>query len=169
MEMTVSGNMSHFTYQNQRRGEGDLYANGFKRSEPLSMDASTRNIQASDSMPANPYNSDEISDEAWQTFVKATQGFDPMAADATQKQLFEDREFVNTMSSALSLLDWGKRAEVLKNNIVLPQSGASEIPDAQKRFIAHQMEMMVDAQVKILDNFGFLAQNGGAVSIDLVA
>jgi hypothetical protein len=29
--------------------------------------------------------------------------------------------------------------------------------------------MMVASQMKIFDNFSFLAQNGGAVSIDLVA
>ena len=170
MEMTVTNSTTNFSYQNQRRSADMMHSNGAKRSDTLSLDAASNLQQSGEgSMPANPYNIDQVSDEAWQTYVKATKGFEPMAVDATQKLLFEEKEFVNTMTDAFSLLDWAKRADVLKNNIILPQSNASDIPDTQKRMIADQMKLMINAQTRILDHFGYLAQNGGDLSIDLVA
>lgn len=170
MEMTVTNSTTNFSYQNQRRSADMMHSNGAKRSDNLSLDAASNLLQNGEgSMPANPYNIDQVSDEAWQTYVKATKGFEPMAVDATQKLLFEEEEFVNSMTDAFSLLDWAKRADVLKNNIILPQSNASDIPDTQKRMIADQMKLMINAQTRILDHFGYLAQNGGDISIDLVA
>jgi len=171
MEMSITNTVSDFSYQNPRRSLTDtMNPNGFKRSDVLSLDAASNLHEAGDeAMPTNPYSIDQVSDEAWQTYVKATKGFEPMAVDATQKLLFEDEAFVNTMSNAFTLLDWSKRAEVLKNNINLPQSSATDIPDTQKRMIADQMKLMINAQTRILDNFSFLAQNGGPVSLNLVA
>lgn len=170
MEMTVTNSTTNFSYQNQRRTGDMMHSNGAKRGDNLSLDAASNLQQNGEgSMPANPYNIDQVSDEAWQTYVKATKGFEPMAVDATQKLLFEEEEFVNSMTDAFSLLDWAKRADVLKNNIILPQSNASDIPDTQKRMIADQMKLMINAQTRILDHFGYLAQNGGDISIDLVA
>ena len=170
MEMNTISTVSDFTYQNHRRNTEPMNPNGFKRSDVLSLDAASNMHEGSDgTIPANPYSIDQVSDEAWQTYVKATKGFEPMAVDATQKLLFEEEAFVNTMRDAFSLLDWSNRAEVLKNNIILPQSGSTDIPETQKRMIADQMKLMINAQTRILDNFSFLAQNGGPVSLNLVA
>ena len=170
MEMSMINTVSDFTYQNQRRGTDIMNPNGFKRGDILSLDAASNlHGNGEETVPTNPYSIDEVSDEAWQTYVKATKGFDPMAVNATKKLLFEGDEFINTMSNAFSLLDWSKRAEVLKNNIILPQSSANDIPETQKRMIADQMKLMINAQTRILDNFSFLAQNGGPITLNLVA
>lgn len=167
MEMSAINTVSDFSYQNQRRMEMSD-PNGFKRSDTLSLDAASQS-EGGEQIPDNPYSIDQVSDEAWQTYVKATKGFEPIAVDAAQKLLFEEEEFVNTMRDAMSLLDWSKRADVLKEHIILPQSSSTDIPETQKRMIADQMKMMVSAQVQILDNFSFLAQNGGPISLNLVA
>jgi hypothetical protein len=170
MEMSMINTVSDFSYQNQRRNTEMANPNGFKRSDTLSLDAASNLHESADeAIPANPYSIDQVSDEAWQTYVKATKGFEPMATEATQKLLFEEEMFVNTMSDALSLLDWSKRADALKENIILPQSNATDIPETQKRMIADQMKLMINAQTKILDNFSFLAQNGGPITLNLVA
>ncbi len=170
MELSMINTVSDFSYQNQRRNPESLNPNGFKNSGNLSLDAASNLHESGESsMPNNPYSIDQVSDEAWQTYVKATKGFEPMAVDATQKLLFEEEEFVNTMTDALSLLDWSKRADVLRENIILPQSSATEIPESQKRMIADQMKLMISAQSRILDNFSFLAQSGGPISLNLVA
>lgn len=170
MAMSMINGVSDFTYQQDRRQAATANPNGFKSSETLSLDAaSNMPEEGGEEIPANPYSIDQVSDEAWQTYVKATKGFEPAAVQATQKLLFEEEEFVNTMRDALSLLDWSKRAEALKDNIILPQSSSTDIPETQKRMIADQMKLMINAQTRILDNFSFLAQNGGPITLNLVA
>lgn len=145
-------------------------SNGFKNGRNISMDAAVDISESSaDNTLRNPYNIDQVSDEAWGTFVKATKGYPQIAVESTQKLLFENSEFSNSITNAMTLLDWSKRADVIKENIALPLSTSSEISESQKKIIADQLKMLIDAQQQILGNFGYLAKNGGFQSIDLVA
>ena len=147
---------------------------------PLRMHTPSEGAVSSESTPAgktdlsyyigNPYEDAYVSDEVWEIFVKAAEGFDTSAMESAQQRLF-DEESGNeySMNSALSLLDWSKRAEAIKDNILLPQSSAVNIPENQKRMIADQMKAMLGAQLEILDRFQYFTQNGGIVSLDLVA
>jgi len=170
MEMSSLNSTTQFGFQYPSRAQDPLLANGFKQSNNISLDAATRaSSGGGEGIPANPYNMDQVSDEAWITFVKASKGFDETAVRQTQQLLFENKEYVNTMTDAFSLLDWSKRSDVIRENIILPESSSSNIPDTKKRMIADQMKMMVSSQVQILGNFSFLAQNGGQLSLNLVA
>ncbi len=122
------------------------------------------------SIVENPYDTAVVDDMVWEVFTKASEGFDTAAVDAVQYRLFEERPKEGyTLSSAMSLMEWSERAEALKNNILLPQSSATDIPETQKRMIAEQMSTMLRSQTAILDRFSYFAQNGGAISLDLVA
>ncbi|MDQ1341360.1 MAG: hypothetical protein QG567_2518 [Campylobacterota bacterium] len=143
--------------------------NGFKNSGNVSTDVAELSIADSVNGVRNPYSTDKVSDEAWNTFIKATKSYPQIAVDSTQKLLFENSEFSNSNTSAISLLDWANRADVIKENIALPQSTSVDISESKKRVIADQMKMLISSQNQILDNFSYFAKNGGSVSLNLVA
>ena len=115
----------------------------------------------------NPYDNNLISDEVWHKFEVASNEYDYTEKASVQELLF-DEKFVNSTTTPLTLLDWSSRADVIKNNIYVPNINTSDDSETQKITIANEIKQAISNQIEILDNFKFLLNNEFK-SINLVA
>jgi len=131
-------------------------------SKPVNNLKTEENIQED----KNPYK-DFVDDKTWRVFLEASNGFDERAVDDVKKVLFENKNFSH--STAMSLLDWATRADVVSNNISIPEINSTDITEFKKSIIANQLQQIVQAKKTILENFSLMAKEGATTPLDMVA
>ena len=131
-------------------------------SKPVNNLKTKENIQED----KNPYK-DFVDDKTWRVFLEASNGFDERAVDDVKKVLFENKNFSHT--TAMSLLDWATRADVVASNISVPQINSTDITEFKKSIIANLLQQIVHAKKTILENFSLMAKEGATTPLDMVA
>jgi hypothetical protein len=108
----------------------------------------------------NPYENQGLDNIVWQSFVNASSGASEIAEESIRIALFESGG--NSNLTAVSLLDWADKAKALRDNIIVPQSTATEISEFQKYAIADQIRNLAHDQIQMLDTFDYLVHQGTA-------